>query len=59
MRFEEDRKVAWHKNSRSNSEGRMKTGLLNWEAGKEQAAISPCTSLLSNVMPNTLMGMKS
>lgn len=51
--------MAWHKTSRSNSEGRMKMGLLKWEAGKEQAAMSPCTSLLSNVMPDTLMGMKS
>lgn len=51
--------MAWHKNSTSNSEGRIKMGLLKWEAGKEQAAMSPCTSLPSNVMPNTLMGMKS
>lgn len=51
--------MAWHQKSRSNSEGRMKMGLVKWEAGKEQAAMSPCTTLLSNVMPNTLMGTRS
>lgn len=38
---------------------RMKMGLVKWEAGREQAAMSPCTSLLSYVMPNTLMGIRS
>lgn len=51
--------MAWHQKSRSNSEGRMKMGLVKWEAGKEQAAMSPCTSLLSYVVPNTLMGIRS
>lgn len=51
--------MAWHQKSRSNSEGRMKMGLVKWEAGKEQAAMRPCTSQLSNVVPNSLMGMRS
>lgn len=51
--------MAWHQKSRSNSEGRMEMGLVKWEAGKEQAAMSLYTSLLSYVMPNTLMGIRS
>lgn len=38
--------MAWHQKSRSNFEERMKMGLVKWEAGKEQAAMSLCTSLL-------------
>lgn len=51
--------MAWQQKSRSNSEGRTKMGLVMWEAGKEQNTRSPCTSLLSDVMPNTLTGMRS
>lgn len=51
--------MAWQQKSRSNSEGRMRMGLVKWEAGKEQAAMSPCTSLISSVMPNIFMGMRS
>lgn len=56
---QEGGRVAWHQKSRSNSEGRMKMGLVKWEAGKEQAIMSLCISLLSYVMPNTLMGIRS
>ena len=51
MCFEENGRATWHRKSRSSSEGRMEMGLVKQQAGKEQAAMSPCASLLSNAMP--------
>lgn len=57
--FEDNRRVAWHRKSRSNSEGRIKMILFKWEAGREQTAMCLCTSLDTNAMPNCLMGIRS
>lgn len=57
--FEDNRRVAWHRKSRSNSEGRIKMILFKWEAGREQTAMCLCTSLGTNTMPNCLMGIRS